>query len=199
MSARTAGKQETKAALLQTGMDIMMEKGYSNTGIQEILSTLNVPKGSFYHYFDSKESYAVEIIRYFDHDYSKMLNDILSDSKLSPLERLKAYCLNNKALLISHDCRRGCLIGNLSQEMADQSEVLRKELSSVVSKWRDSLAACICEGQKCGEIIDSYSADQLAELFSSGWSGAVMRAKTLKSPEPLDVFIELMFGYVLKA
>ena len=198
MSTKVA-KQDTKAALLQVGMGLMMEKGYTNTGVQEILTALGVPKGSFYHYFDSKENYAVEIIRHFDLNYAANLMRILRNPKESPLERLKSYCQESKALLAAQDCRKGCLIGNLSQEMADQSEVLRQELSKVMNKWRDLLADCIEEGQKSGEITNKHSAHDLAELFSAGWGGAVMRAKTVKNTESLDIFINLMFGDILKA
>ncbi len=198
MEAKVTTKHDTKTALLEAGMEIMMEKGYSNTGIQEVLSTLGVPKGSFYHYFDSKESYAVEIIHRFDSCYSAHLIEILRNPQQRPIERLRAYCESYKATLAAQDCRKGCLIGNLSQEMADQSEVLRKELSEVMSKWRDIFAACIEEGQKSGEIRRRRSPHELAELFSAGWNGAVMRAKTVKNTEPLDVFIDLMFEEVLK-
>lgn len=198
MSTKVPAKQETKLALLQVGMEMMMERGYTNTGIQEVLSALRVPKGSFYHYFESKESYAVEIIQHFDLGYSANLLRVLRNPQLSPLQRLKSYCEQGKATLAAQDCRKGCLIGNLSQEMADQSEVLRKELSRVMYKWRDMFAACIDEGQKAGDIPSRHSATSLAELFSAGWGGAVMRAKTVKNTEPLDVFIKLMFDDILK-
>ncbi|MBX9694390.1 MAG: TetR family transcriptional regulator C-terminal domain-containing protein, partial [Cyanobacteria bacterium] len=113
--------------------------------------------------------------------------------------RLRAYCEAGKEKLAAQDCRRGCLIGTLSQEMADQSEVLRQELSKVMRKWRDMFAACIEEGQKSGEITSRWSPDELAELFSSGWNGAVMRAKTVKNTEPFDIFISLMVDGFLKA
>lgn len=199
MSSKVATKQETRIALLEVGMNIMIEKGYNNTGIQEILSASQVPKGSFYHHFESKENYAVEIIHYFDELYSENLVRILRNPEKTPLERLKEYCLNGKANMIAQECRKGCLIGNLSQEMADQSERLRKELSTVMRKWRDLFAACIEEGQAQAEIKTQVPADAMAELFLCGWSGAVMRAKTVKQIEPIDVFIELMFEKVLKA
>jgi len=199
MSPKVAAKQETRQALLQVGMDIMLEKGYTNTGIQEILTALQVPKGSFYHYFDSKENYAVEIIRHFDETYSSTLQTVLRNQDNTPLQRLKEYCLTGKAMMVAQECRKGCLIGNLSQEMSDQSEVLRTELSIVMRKWRDLFAACIDEGQQTGEIRPGISADSLAELFLSGWSGAVMRAKTVKQIEPMEVFIDLMVDNLLKA
>jgi len=199
MSSKVATKQETRAVLLETGMNIMIEKGYTNTGIQEILTAAQIPKGSFYHHFESKENFAVEIIHYFDEMYLNELVRILRNPEVTPLNRLKEYCLSGKQHMLAQECRKGCLIGNLSQEMADQSETLRTELSTVMRKWRDLFAATIDEGQKGGEIKEGIPADSLAELFLSGWGGAVMRAKTVKQIEPIDIFIELMFDKVLPA
>jgi TetR/AcrR family transcriptional repressor of nem operon len=195
----TKAKNDTRTALLQVGMEIMVEKGYSNTGIQEIIDAVNVPKGSFYYYFDSKETYAVEIIRFFDLDYSANLVRILQHEDRSPMDRLRDYCDTTKAMLIAQDCRKGCLIGNLSQEMADQSEVLRTELCKVMNKWRDIIADCMAEGQVRGQITKNRTPRELAELFSSAWTGATLRAKTVKNPEPLNTVIDLMFNEVLKA
>lgn len=199
MSPKASTKQDTKTALLETGMEVMVEKGYTNTGIQEVLSRIGVPKGSFYHYFDSKEDFALQIIAHFDQSYTANLLRTLRNQDATPLERLRNYCNQSKEKLVSNDCRRGCLIGNLSQEMADQSESLRQSLSHVMGKWRDLFASCIEEGQTKGEIKTSFSAHDMAELFLSGWEGAFLRAKTTKCVEPIDVFINLMFEKVLKA
>ncbi len=199
MGSKTASKQDTRTALLEVGMDIMLEKGYSNTGIQEILSALQVPKGSFYHYFDSKENYAVEIIKYFDEAYTGDLKTILTNSELSPLNRLRTYCDHAREKLNNQNCRKGCLIGNLSQEMSDQSEVLRKELTTVLNKRLAMIAACIEEGQNAGEISKKHSAAQLADLFMSALSGAVMMSKTLKIIGPLDIFINVLLDDLIKA
>ncbi len=199
MSTRVAAKQDTKIALIQAGMDIMLEKGYTNTGIQEVLSSLSVPKGSFYHYFESKENFAVAIIQHVDQEYSAQLLRALRNPDETPLQRLKTYCETGKRSFLSQECRKGCLIGNLSQEMSDQSETLRKELSNVISKRVALFARCIEEGQKTGEITQVCSASKLAEFFNSGWNGAYTHAKTVKNIEPMDTFIEVMFKYFLKA
>lgn len=115
MSPKVASRQDTRTALLQAGMDIMLTKGYSNTGIQEVLNTLGVPKGSFYHYFESKEHFAVCIIRQFDQDHTGNLLRILRNPSQSPLQRLRTFCDTKRELILSQDCRHGCLIGNLSQ------------------------------------------------------------------------------------
>ncbi len=199
MTSKLGSRTETRTALIEKGMDIMLVKGYTNTGIQEILSALAIPKGSFYHHFESKENFAIEIIRYYDQFQAAALMSILSDSSRSPLERLKLFCETYRSKLNAQKCKHGCLIGNLSQEMSDQSEILRQELSTIIRRWRDMFAECIAEGQKMGEINDSRTPHSLAEIFHAGWSGAVMRAKTLRDTESIDNFMTIMFEDILRA
>jgi TetR/AcrR family transcriptional repressor of nem operon len=198
MNAKVLPKQDTKLVLLEAGMQAMLERGYTNTGIQEVLTSVGVPKGSFYHYFESKEDFALSIIQHFDQKHSANLARLLSDVTVSPLQRLHNYCEEKKQMIAAWKCCKGCLIGNLSQEMSDQSEILRMELAKVMAKWRESFAKCIAEGQQLGEIKPVPDANKLAALFLDAWEGAVMRAKMTKSVDPLDGFINLMFDHVLK-
>ena len=177
----------------------MLEKGYSNTGIQEVLSASGVPKGSFYHYFESKENFALEIIRSVQEGWMAVTLPTLQSLDQAPLQRLRTYCENGRDGFLNGQCRKGCLIGNLSQEMSDQSEVLRTELCAIMTARQEAIARCIAEGQERGEINKSFPAGELADHFDSGWNGAVMSAKTAKNIRPMDVFINLMFNHFLKA
>jgi len=191
-------KTVAKSALLEAGMRVMIEKGYSNTSIQEVLDATNVPKGSFYYYFDSKEDFAMQIIDYFLATCDQLMDKCFDNKKLAPIERLKLYCQEKKTMLENDNCRKGCLIGNLSQEMSDQSEVLRARLEEALTKLRNRLARCIKEGQEKGEINANMDHIQLAEFFQCGLHGAVMRAKTTKTISPLDSFFNIIFEQVLK-
>ncbi|HEY9683684.1 MAG TPA: TetR family transcriptional regulator C-terminal domain-containing protein [Oculatellaceae cyanobacterium] len=195
MSSKLVSRQDTRMALIQAGTEVMLGKGYTNTGIQEVLSALGVPKGSFYHYFESKESFAVAIVQHLDHDQTADMLRILRNTEQTPLQRLKTYCELHKQAMLSQECRKGCLLGLLSQEMADQNETLRRELSSIWDKRLDILAACIEEGQAAGEIRTDCAPRKLASVFNCGWNGAVMHSKAAKNPEALDAFIELMFDH----
>lgn len=196
--AKQTTKESTKTQLLEAGIEIMLEKGYNNTGIMEVLQSTGVPKGSFYYYFDSKEDFGLQIINHFHVNYQAKLAETLGDLSKSPLERLHAYCDLGIVMLEQNACRKGCLIGNLSQEMADQSEVFRHRLQEIMMDWRKKFADCIQEAQESGEIASDFEPDALAEYLQSGWSGAVMRAKTMKSTEPLQTFSKILFDTVLK-
>jgi TetR/AcrR family transcriptional repressor of nem operon len=195
--AKQTTKESTKTQLLDAGIEIMIEKGYNNTGIMEVLQSTGVPKGSFYYYFDSKEDFGLQIINHFDSFYQKKLHESLGDTTKTPMERLIAYCDSTTQSLQQNACRKGCLIGNLSQEMADQSEVFRQRLQEIMVEWRGQFADCIKQGQDAGEINAEFDSISIAEYFQSGWSGAVMRAKTMKSTEPLSTFTKIFFSTVL--
>lgn len=196
---QTGSKESTKTALLEAGTCIMLEKGYNNTGIQEVLDRIGVPKGSFYYYFDSKEDFALQIIDHFDANYNEHLRVTLDDKSLQPMERLRKYCDEGMKFFEQNQCRKGCLIGNLSQEMSDQSEALRARLEEVLTKWRNRFAQCIKEGQDKGQITKSIDHIQLAEFFLSGWNGAIMRGKTTKTTTAQRAFMQVMFEQILPA
>jgi TetR/AcrR family transcriptional regulator, transcriptional repressor for nem operon len=198
--AKTASRvtPDTRTRLIEAGMAVMFEKGYTNAGLQEVLSLVGVPKGSFYHYFESKEDFALKIVAHVEDNYARLLNSYFNDSALTPVNRLRKYFKDKTVDMLEQRCRKGCLIGNLSQEMSDQSEALRQELARVMRHWRDLYSACIQEAQSAGEIDKRLSPQTLAESLLSGWEGAIMRSKTQKTVEPMEAFIEIMFTYVLK-
>ncbi|HEY9787163.1 MAG TPA: TetR family transcriptional regulator C-terminal domain-containing protein [Candidatus Obscuribacterales bacterium] len=193
MTAKTSTKQNTRALLLETGIDIMIEKGYHATGLSDVLSACGVPKGSFYHYFESKEDFGLQVINTFDEKYVAQLDQVLSDPKLSPLNRLKKYIDDAIAKAESRQCSRGCLIANLSQEMADQNEVFRLRLKQIITKRRESFARVIKEAQEDGEIAKDLDANELAEFFLSAFEGAIMRAKVQKDIQPFRAFKKMFF------
>src|SRR3954462_12000401 len=115
-------KETTKLSLLEAGRKVFSEKGYNHAGIEAILQAADVPKGSFYYYFDSKEDFGLQVLNCFAERYKVHLDHHLNDASLSPLERLRSYFEAVCQRLESQQCRNGCLVGNLSQEMAAQSE-----------------------------------------------------------------------------
>ena len=84
-------RRETKAKILQQGAELVYRQGFNNTGIQEILESAGVPKGSFYFYFKSKEQFGLELIDYYMEFFRVMIGTHLRKSDSPPLERLRAF------------------------------------------------------------------------------------------------------------
>jgi TetR/AcrR family transcriptional repressor of nem operon len=120
-----------------------------------------------------------------------------SNSKLGPLQRFRCYFEELCARLESQECRHGCPIGNLCQELADQSEAFRNRLEAIFETMRRRYAACLKEAQEAGEIPARLDVDTLAEFCLCSWQGAILRAKAARSTRPIRTFIDILFGTVL--
>jgi len=189
---------ETRELLLRTGVELLTEQGFSATGIDQILRRVGVPKGSFYNYFRSKETFGAELIERYRVYFLRKLEKHLGNEALTPLARLQAFIADAQRGMQKFDFSRGCLAGNLGQEMGTLPETYRAQLNAVFADWQDCLARNFEEAQATGEIAGEVDCERLAAFFWIGWEGAVMRAKLEKSVVPLDIFAEGFFASVAR-
>ena len=190
-------KENAKNKILETGAQIIHLKGFNHTGIQEILNAAGVPKGSFYHYFKSKEDFGLQVIDYFSDHFSLLCADILEDAAQSPLEKIKRILQSFIEFFRSKDCAYGCPIGNLSQEMGDLSPAFQDKLKGAMDSMVEIYAGLIQEGQKSGEISLLLDAKKAADFLVSSWEGALIRMKIEKSLESLQNHYSFIFEYIL--
>lgn len=185
------GYRETREALCRAGVAALTEKGFSATGIDEILKSVEVPKGSFYNFFPSKEAFGAELIARYAEYFVRKLDRYLLDSSMSPLERVQAFCVDAERGMGRFGFSRGCLIGNLGQEMGALPEAYRVQLTAVLVDWQTRLARCLEEAKSAGEIAETTDCARWSSFFWIGWEGAVLRAKLERKAAPLRVFAEL--------
>jgi TetR/AcrR family transcriptional repressor of nem operon len=181
---------------VRTGVAILTEKGFSAVGIDEILSSAAVPKGSFYHYFDSKEAFGLALIDAYAAYFARKLDRWFEEVGCSPFLRLRNFVADARAGMERHGFRRGCLVGNLGQEMGVLPESFRDRLSVVFRDWEARTAKCLLAAQSAGEISDAADCERLATFFWIGWEGAVLRAKLERNPAALDEFAEGFFTLI---
>jgi TetR/AcrR family transcriptional regulator, transcriptional repressor for nem operon len=193
-----SAKVTTKAALVDAGTRLILEQGYHQTGIQDVLQAAGVPKGSFYYYFPSKEAFGQAVIAQFAEAYLVRLEQYLGDTTARPLTRLRRHQEDLLARFERRGCRGGCLIGNLSQELADQHPRLRTQLDAVLTSWRARYAQLFREAQAVGDLRADRDPEALADFYLDSFEGALLRAKVSKSPAPLRVFLTCMFDGVLR-
>ncbi|MBE0463209.1 MAG: TetR family transcriptional regulator C-terminal domain-containing protein [Halomonadaceae bacterium] len=187
----------TRDKLIDTGAELIAQQGYNATGINAVLKACDVPKGSFYHYFSSKEDFGLAVIERFANDYDESLVALLEDSMTPPLERLQRYFAAGRTYMRECDHATGCLIGNLGQELAGQSDRFREALNSAFQRWEERFARCLQDAQAQGLLPTALDPHRLASFILCGWEGAILRAKTLKSEAPMEVFEALLFEQVL--
>lgn len=186
--------------LIRVGRDIVVRQGFNATGLSDILAKAGVPKGSFYYYFESKEDFGLAIIADFADEYQKKLEGIFEDEQSSPLTRLRNYFEVGIQEMEASGCKSGCLMGNLAQEMSAQSEVFRDRINQTFTHWETYIASCLQAAQGSGELnnLSKAKTNDLAKFILSGWQGAMLRAKVIRSTAPLKTFIEILFEQVLE-
>lgn len=185
---------ETRELLLRAGLEVLTEKGFSSTGIEEILGRASVPKGSFYHYFDSKEAFGLALVERYGVFFARKLDRHLGNPALPPLGRLRAFVADAMEGMARYGFRRGCLIGNLGQEMGALPESFRARLKETFEDWQARFAASLTEAQHAGELAREADPERLAAVFWIGWEGAVLRAKLERSAQPLESFAGWFFS-----
>lgn len=188
-----SSRHSTRNQLLRAGVAVLTEKGFSAVGIEEILSAASVPKGSFYHYFASKDEFGLALIDSYADYFAAKLDRWFEAPDRRPLQRLADFIADARAGMARHDFRRGCLVGNLGQEMGVLPEVFRQRISAVFADWQARTAGCLRAAQVAGEIPQDANCERLAAFFWIGWEGAVLRAKLERNSGALDAFADGFF------
>lgn len=177
--------QGTREHLLATGESIIRGKGFAAAGLAEILAEAGVPKGSFYHYFKSKEAYGVDmLVRYFT-QYGQQLESLLSRPGVSARECLLDY-YRCWARHEAGNCQQACLAVKLSGEVSDLSEPMREALVDGMKRAEHRLAVAIRRGQDEASLLPDLDADAVAAALYALWVGAELLAKVQRSSEPLQ-------------
>ena len=192
------GRTSLREHILQAGVNVIHARGYAASGIREISEAAGAPQGSFTNHFQSKEAFALEVVdRYFERTIGSVIEQTLRDPSRPPVERLGAYFDAITELLSTVAWQRGCLIGNMSLEASEHSEVLREHLKQLFVAWTEPFADAVHAGQIAGSIREDLDAGDIAEALLSAWHGAMLRMKVDRSPVPLERFKRVVLATLL--
>lgn len=200
MGAHDTGRGgDNRDKLLATGLELLTRQGYAATGVQEITNASGVPKGSFYNYFDSKEEFAIEVLRRYQEQACGQLYALLADRGRPPLERLAALFEALGADFAAGGFEGGCLAGRLAQELAGETPAFRAPVAWTFDCMQGAIADTLRDARARGDLAGDDDPDDLAQFLFNSWQGAAMRAKAAHSRQPLDNFIRLAFRRLLPA
>ncbi|MCC9607906.1 TetR/AcrR family transcriptional regulator [Blastopirellula sp. JC732] len=188
---------DTKQKIIEAASLAMVAKSYNGCGLNEILKEAGVPKGSFYHFFKSKEELGIAVVENSSDAAVQMLRQRLSDRSLSPVERLRGYYLWAREHLTSVGFRRECLIPKLALEIGALSPPMRAAVRCGWDQWRSIIAQCVREGQEAGEIDPNQDAEKLSDFMISAFEGVLIRAQVNNDVKPIDEFLHFVFEVLI--
>jgi TetR/AcrR family transcriptional regulator, transcriptional repressor for nem operon len=182
----------SKDRLIETGMAMLLERGYNHLGIQDVLAATSLPKGSFYHHFQSKEEFALAVIDRYMAAVHEGLDASLGDQRVAPLLRVRQF-FESTTEKYRDEGYLGCLLGGLGQELAGVSDVFRARIETCLSEISSRVASCLQEAIKRGELPKTTHPQELADLLVNCWEGAALRTRLLRNPGPLKAMLDFYF------
>lgn len=178
--------------LLDQGVHFLMMQGYHGTGVNEISKAVEVPKGSFYSYFESKEAFAAEAIKHYMEPFIQRLKTHIDKSQNDALAALKNYYAELIVEVEANGYIGGCLLGNMMGEVGDTSKLCNQALKSAVEQYRLLQYKALIQAQKQGTVRQDRSAERMANLLVNNWQGALLRMKIEQSVQPLQEFCDTL-------
>src|ERR1700750_820846 len=131
-------RPNVRQKIVDAGLKVLIEKGFNGCGVQDITAAAGVPKGSFYNHFESKEALGAEVVERYGRDNPRRA--VLADASVPALQRLRAHFERLNETYAGARFGRGCLLGNFSAELADQSQLIRERLADLYIAWSTDLA-----------------------------------------------------------
>ena len=186
-----------KEKLLTDGLRLVHERGFGASSVRDITQAAGVPQGSFTNHFASKEAFGLEILERYREMTSAAVRATLRNDRLPPLRRLRAWIDGQLEYLREGDMRRGCLYGNLSAEASEASDAIRFRVASVFAENQASVAYCLEAAIDAGELAPNTDVEELSGFIVSSLQGAILVAKSQRSPIPVERFRRVLFQQLL--
>ena len=178
--------KNTRQTILDAAQVLVGRKGFSAVGLNEILQAADVPKGSFYHYFTSKDGFGVVLLdTYFDH-YVHGMQQLFDQPGLTQHAKLMRYWdawIDNQT-----GCTEAgkCLAVKLGAEVSDLSEPMRLALQRGTSRTIALLAVALQRGVEDGSLRLQHRPQDLAQQLYALWLGSSVMSKITLTSAPFD-------------
>ncbi|MBW4961439.1 TetR/AcrR family transcriptional regulator [Sulfitobacter sp. CW3] len=175
---------QTRQKILTAGRTLVSHHGFGAVGLARILKESDVPKGSFYYYFPSKEAFGQALLTDYVADYLGRV-DALSNGPGTAHDKLTAFW----SAWLTHAGAEGiasqCLVVKLGAEVADLSEDMRQVLDDGVAALVNRIAALLIQGAKDGSVVAIDDPQSTAQMLYAKWLGAAILAKLARDETPL--------------
>lgn len=183
-----ASTEDTRSKILKAGELVVLNNSFSSAGISEILKSCDVPKGSFYHYFSSKDDFGVSLIQRCARVYGQSLDEMMFNDAGTARAQLLEFADAHVRFFKSEGCKIHCLIAKLSAEVAAISENMRQAMEVATTGWTAKFSKLVELGRQDGSIPKALDPDTAGLFLFNCWLGAVTQVSILQSPAPFEAF-----------
>lgn len=187
---------EKKFNLINATLKLMLSKGYHATTVDEICSMAGVTKGSYFHYFKSKEDAAKATLEYFGMMQQSLFEDAAFGKVTDPWDRLQRF-FDFYLFMADHpDLPKSCLASTFSQELSDDYPVIRTMCADNFSANAQHLHEILKECKERYAPQTEFDPKSAAECFTSLYQGSMILSKAKQDTSIMKQNIEHYRAYL---
>ena len=193
---KTLDKKSTKEKLLEAAFLLVREKGYSSTTVDQLCEFVGVTKGSFFHYFESKETWAVESAKHWSFVTGKFFATASYHELTDPLDRILGYVDFRKRILRGKSSEFTCLVGTMVQEAYESHPEIRKACQESIFSHARTLESDIKDAIDIYKPNIKLTPQSLALHTQAVLQGAFILAKASQDPKNAIDSIDHLKNYI---
>ncbi len=178
---------DTRQGLVDTARGLFHASSYADVGVQTICREAGVQKGSFYHFFPSKQELTLAVLDDIERDFMDQFLAVALADDLPPMQRLLRFAgmiyEDQQQCKLDNGHMYGCPFGNLALELSTRDDAIRKRVERLLGRVIAKLEALLIDSRTAGELADTVDIQATAVAMMAYLEGVMLVAKSRNEPE----------------
>jgi len=187
MNAKFTRGAATRARIIRAAADLFHKQGVGATSPDQVIEASETGKGQFYHYFKSKEGLVHEVLQAYLDDIAKGTAPL--SYEINSWEDLESWFFSNIELQKRFRMTRGCPFGTIGNEVTENDELIRQDLSLIFEVVKNKLAAFFIKEKATGRLSQDANEEQLANFCIATIQGAMLLGKIKRNSQPAEAIV----------
>ena len=187
MNAKFTRGAATRARIIRAAADLFHKQGVGATSPDQVIEASETGKGQFYHYFKSKEGLVHEVLQAYLDDIAKGTAPL--SYEINSWEDLESWFFSNIELQKRFRMTRGCPFGTIGNEVTENDELIRQDLSLIFEVVKNKLAAFFIKEKATGRLSQDANEEQLANFCIATIQGAMLLGKIKRNSQPAQAIV----------
>jgi len=187
MKTRFARGAETRLRIIRTAADLFHKQGVRATSPDEIIAASRTGKGQFYHYFKSKEGLIHEVLQTYLQEIKTRRAPL--SYEIASWRDLEQWFRAQAELQKSFQMTRGCPFGTVGNEVTENDELTRQDLSLIFEVVKNKLAAFFIKEKAKGRLAKQANEERMADFCIATIQGAMLMGKIRRNSQTVETTV----------
>ena len=188
MKARFVKGAETRLRIIRTAADLFHKQGARSTSPDQVIEASRTGKGQFYHYFKSKEGLVHEVLQTYLEEIKTQTSRV--NYEIHSWKDLEKWFAAQVELQKNYEMTRGCPFGTLGNEVTENDELIRQDVSLIFEVVKNKLAAFFVKEKAKGRLAKKANEEELADFCIASMQGAMLMGKIKRSSQTVETSVQ---------